>query len=112
MKIAVSSRGKELESMLDPRFGRAPYLVIYDTEADDFEVVDNTTATQLAHGAGIQTAQSVLNQHPDLVVSGNFGPKASQVLSAAKIRLATSPEVSISEVLEMAKNDKLTPFAG
>lgn len=112
MKIAVSSRGKELDSMLDPRFGRAPYLVIYDTEAEEFEVIDNTSAGQLAHGAGIQTAQSVVNKHAQLVVSGNFGPKASQVLSAARIRLAISPEAPISEVLEMARNDKLTPFAG
>lgn len=112
MRVAVSARGKDLSSMLDPRFGRAPYLIIYDTESDTMEVVDNTSAGQMAHGAGIQTAQNVVNQHADLVVSGNFGPKACQVLQAAKIRLAVSPETSIGEVLNLVKNDKLTAFAG
>ncbi|MFH2054781.1 MAG: NifB/NifX family molybdenum-iron cluster-binding protein [bacterium] len=112
MKVVISSRGKELKSMLDPRFGRAPYLVFYDTEADGFEVIDNGSATQLAHGAGIQTAQSVLGKNPDLVVSGNFGPKASEVLKAANIKLAVCPELTVGEVLELVKKGEVTPFEG
>lgn len=112
MKVVVSARGKELESRLDPRFGRASYLLFYDMETQEIEVVDNSATNQLAHGAGIQTAQCVLDRHPDLVVSGNFGPKAAQVLQAASIRLATCPEVTISEVLELIRSDKVTPFEG
>jgi predicted Fe-Mo cluster-binding NifX family protein len=112
MKVAVSARGRDLSSMLDPRFGRAPYLIIYDTESNAFEVIDNTSAGQMAHGAGIQTAQEVVNQRADLVVSGNFGPKACQVLQAANVKLAMSPETSISEVLELVRSEKLTAFTG
>ena len=112
MKVVVSARGKDLESLLDPRFGRAPYLLFYDTEVDQLEVIDNNSANQLAHGAGIQTAQSVLDKRPDLVVSGNFGPKAAQVLQAGSIKLATCPVVTISEVLDLVKADKVTPFTG
>lgn len=32
MKIAISSMGKGINSMLDVRFGRCNYFVIYDTE--------------------------------------------------------------------------------
>lgn len=112
MKVAVSARGKDLQSMLDPRFGRAVYLLFYDTESDTLEAIDNASAGQMAHGAGIQTAQTVVNRHPDLVVSGNFGPKASQVLQAANIKLAVSPELPVREVLELVKNDKLAAFTG
>ena len=34
MRIAVASEGGELSSKIDPHFGRAMYIVIYDTESD------------------------------------------------------------------------------
>ncbi|MDH3882088.1 MAG: dinitrogenase iron-molybdenum cofactor biosynthesis protein, partial [Desulfobacteraceae bacterium] len=41
MKIAVTSQGTNLDSQVDPRFGRAAYILIVDTETFDFEVLDN-----------------------------------------------------------------------
>ncbi|MDH3567576.1 MAG: dinitrogenase iron-molybdenum cofactor biosynthesis protein, partial [Desulfobacteraceae bacterium] len=32
MKIAVTSRGKDLDSPVDPRFGRAAYILVVDTK--------------------------------------------------------------------------------
>jgi len=54
MKIAVTSRGKKLEDPLDPRFGRAVSFLVFDTETNDFQVVDNTPNLNAAQGAGIQ----------------------------------------------------------
>ncbi|MFB3925736.1 MAG: NifB/NifX family molybdenum-iron cluster-binding protein [Syntrophales bacterium] len=44
MKVAVSSTGPDLESLLDPRFGRCRYYLIVDTESLAFEAVDNSAA--------------------------------------------------------------------
>ena len=41
MKIAVSSSGKDLDSQVDPRFGRCAYFVIVETENMSFEAFDN-----------------------------------------------------------------------
>ena len=41
MKIAVSSQGKNLESPLDPRFGRCAYFLIVETDDMSFEAVHN-----------------------------------------------------------------------
>ena len=41
MKIAVTSTGRELDSPVDPRFGRAAYFLVVDSENFDFEVLDN-----------------------------------------------------------------------
>ena len=38
MRIAISSTGKELDSNLDPRFGRAAYFIILDAELCDADV--------------------------------------------------------------------------
>jgi predicted Fe-Mo cluster-binding NifX family protein len=32
MKFAVASQGNDLQSPLDPRFGRAKYFIVVDTE--------------------------------------------------------------------------------
>ena len=41
MKIGISSTGTSLESNVDMRFGRCPYFIIYDTESNDFEHIEN-----------------------------------------------------------------------
>ena len=41
MKIAVTSTGIDLDSQVDPRFGRASYILIVDSESFDYEVLDN-----------------------------------------------------------------------
>ena len=35
MKVAVTSKGTSLDSVIDPRFGRAPYILIVDTDTLD-----------------------------------------------------------------------------
>ncbi|NTW77920.1 MAG: dinitrogenase iron-molybdenum cofactor biosynthesis protein, partial [Syntrophaceae bacterium] len=37
MKVAVTAKGVMLDSEIDPRFGRAPYILIIDTETLAFE---------------------------------------------------------------------------
>ncbi len=41
MKIAVTSKEKTLDSEVDPRFGRAAYILVVDSENLSFEVLDN-----------------------------------------------------------------------
>ena len=49
----------DLTSKVDPRFGRAKYFIIYDTETKEMEVVGNEQNFQAAQGAGVQSAQNV-----------------------------------------------------
>lgn len=58
MKIAVSSAGPDLESQVDPRFGRAQYLLVVDTDTLEFEALQNPNVA-VGGGAGIQTAQMI-----------------------------------------------------
>ncbi len=85
MKLAITSSGNSLESNLDQRFGRAAMFIIYDTDTDTFEVVDNTQNLNAVQGAGIQSAQHVVNAGAQVCVTGHTGPKAFKVLSAANI---------------------------
>ena len=44
MKIAISSKGKTLDSQVDDQFGRAPYFTVLYTKMMDFRVIENESA--------------------------------------------------------------------
>jgi len=107
MRIAVSSQGADLDSKVDPRFGRAKYFVVYDTSDESVEVVENEQNLNAVQGAGVQSAQNVAKKNVDIVISGNLGPKAFHALSAAGIKTALWSEGTVAEAIELAKNEKL-----
>ena len=82
MKIAVTSQGPDLNSQVDPRFGRAKSFLVVDTETGEFSVHDNTQNLNAAQGAGIQAGRTVVDLGVSAVVTGNVGPKAFATLQA------------------------------
>jgi len=95
MKIAVSASGDSLDSMVDMRFGRCPYFIIVETEGTgkrgeikSSETVENT-GIQAMRGAGITAAQIVANKGVKVVITGNMGPNAFNVLSQSGIKIFT-----------------------
>jgi predicted Fe-Mo cluster-binding NifX family protein len=87
MKIVVSAKGGTPESEVDPRFGRAACFLIFDTESGVWQAIDNASAISAAHGAGIQSAETVCRLGADIVISGHVGPKAFTVLAAGGVRI-------------------------
>ena len=108
MKIAISSSGKDLDAQLDPRFGRCRHFLIIETDNMSFEVFDNENAT-LGGGAGVQSAQFVAGKGIKAVITGNCGPNAMQVLSAAGVPVYTGQSGSVKDIVETYQNGKLTP---
>ncbi len=107
MKIAVSSTGNSPDAAVDPRFGRAAYFIIYDTQTDQFVAIDNVQNLQAAQGAGVQAAQTVARQKVDVAISGNFGPKAFATLNAAGIKTALWAGGTVKDAIEQAKSGRL-----
>ncbi|MBN1367468.1 MAG: NifB/NifX family molybdenum-iron cluster-binding protein [Dehalococcoidales bacterium] len=106
MKIAFSSSGKTLNSLIDPRFGRCQYFIIVNSDTMDFEVLDNAAGTG-AGGAGIETAQKIAPKGVEAIITGNCGPNAFAVLSAAGIKVITGVIGKISDAIEDYKSGKL-----
>jgi predicted Fe-Mo cluster-binding NifX family protein len=89
MKVAVSSTGKELDSNVSEVFGRCPYFIIAEIEGkkiQGFEAVENAVANQMG-GAGISAAQTVAEKGVKAVITGNLGPRASDVLKQFNIEV-------------------------
>lgn len=107
MKIAISAQGKDMESQTDPRFGRAKYFIVVDSETGAFTAYDNSQNLNAPQGAGIQAAKNVKDFGAETVISGNMGPKAFAALQTAGIAIYTGASGTVQEALEAFKAGKL-----
>jgi len=103
MKIAVSATGPGLDAEVDPRFGRCQYFIIVDPDTMQFESMPNPNV-MTAGGAGIATAQMIANSGVQVVLTGNCGPNAYQVLSAAGIQVITGVSGKIQDAIQGYKS--------
>ena len=111
MKIAVTSTGGNLDSQIDPRFGRCQYFIIVNPETMEFEVVQNPNI-QAGGGAGIATAQMIAQKGVNTVITGNVGPNAFQTLSAAGIKIIVGASGTVRDVIEKYKKGELKSTIG
>jgi len=109
MKIAITSQGNDLNAEMDPRFGRCQFFIIYDTETDTFEALDNASMS-LGGGAGIQSAQTISEKGAEAILTGNVGPNAFRTLSAAGIEIFAGVSGKVSEVVDQFKQGTLKPY--
>jgi predicted Fe-Mo cluster-binding NifX family protein len=107
MKICVTAVADRLDAQVDPRFGRSQYFVIVDPATMEFEAMPNE-AINAPGGAGIQAAQAMVNKGVNVVISGNMGPNAFQVLSTAGVKIATGAYGTVKDAIELYKAGKLT----
>ncbi len=106
MKIAVSSSGNDLDSQVDPRFGRCAYFVIVETDDMGFEAFENGSIA-LGGGAGIQAGQFVASKGAKAVITGNVGPNAVQTLSAAGVETFVGQSGTVREAIERYTKGKI-----
>ena len=106
MKIAISAVGQTLDAEIDSRFGRCRYFVIVDLETMKSEALDNSVATG-SGGVGVSAAQMIAGKGVEAVITGNCGPNAHQVLSAAGIKVISGFSGNVRDAIENYKSGKL-----
>jgi predicted Fe-Mo cluster-binding NifX family protein len=111
MRIAVAARGADADAAVDPRFGRAAFLVVHDTETGTYEALPNTVNLQAAQGAGIQTAAAVVNTGCTALIAGHCGPKAFTALAGAGITVYACGSGTVRQAVEALVAGKLKPLS-
>lgn len=89
-----------MESKVDPRFGRAGWFLVVDTNTGAFKAVSNEQNINANQGAGIQAAEQVSRQEVSALITGNCGPKAFRTLKAAGIKVYYGVDGTVAEILE------------
>ncbi len=100
MKIAITAKGPELGSEVDPRFGRAAYILIVDTETKSIEALNNKANVDAFKGAGIQAATMVADKGAEVLLTGYCGPNAYKTVTAAGMKVVNDITGTVEEAID------------
>lgn len=106
----VTENREELKSLedihLEPRFGRAPVYILFDTNTQEFDIIPNTNH----HFGGSDTPVSIVQRaNPDYVLAPYLGSKPFRMISTTNIPIVQAiPNESFAEQLH--KWDTLHPM--
>ena len=104
MKTLISSTGNNLDSGFDLRFGRAGWFCLLDEETGETSFYENENK-EASHGAGTKAVEKVVELGATRVISGDFGPKAKELLEKFNIQmvLLSDDSKSISDIADGIK---------
>jgi len=109
MNIVVSAQGNDINSLVDPRFGRCRYLVLFDSETGEWQSYDNKANTDASGGAGVQAGNLVVSLGAQALVTGSVGPNAHRVLQAANVLLYQAANgITVQEAVAALEAGQLT----
>lgn len=107
MKIILTTTSPNLDSGVDPRFGRGAYFLVIDTDTLEWQAYPNPSVG-VSGGAGTLAAQFVANKKSKAVISGDFGPNAYDALQAVGVEMYLfGTSRTGSEAVERFKAGKL-----
>jgi len=86
MKTIISSTGNSSTSHFDLRFGRAGWFCLLDETTGKTSFYNNEYLNA-PHGAGTRAAEKVIELGATKVISGDFGPKAKEILEKFNIQM-------------------------
>ncbi len=107
MIIAIPVEDKLIDSNVCQSFGRAPYFLIYNTETNKSDYVENN-ASVTQGGAGIKAAQTIVDYNASAILTPRCGKNALEVLQAGKVKIYKTVSGSIKHNINLLKNGKLS----
>ena len=112
MKFCITTTGPDLDSKIDPRFGRCQYLLFVDFRTGKLLKSIPNTASISGRGAGVATAQRIVSEKAQVIITGNIGPNAFNVLSTSQIKIYLGfVGLSAKQILEKYRQGKLEKIA-
>jgi len=98
MRLIITAQGKELTAPIDPRFGRCAFFILWDSATQQHTAYANEAAAN--SGAGIGSAQFVVDKHVEMVITGQIGPRAMQVLQSADVEVRITTASTVQEAID------------
>ena len=110
MKLFLTANGENLKNHIDSSFGRCSFFLLYDTEDDSYEFIENIHKDEQT-GVGTAVAQEAIDLEVNAVISLNPGPRAFNMLKEAGIEVyhINSGE-NLSDVLDSFLHNELIPL--
>jgi predicted Fe-Mo cluster-binding NifX family protein len=103
MKTVITASGNIPTSPFDKRFGRAAWFCLFDDVSGQMEFLENEYANANG-GAGTKVAEKMVELGVRKVISGDFGPKAKDLLEKFDIQMVVvQDDLTVELLLEKLK---------
>ena len=107
MKLAITSKGKTMDSEIESRFSRSPFFLIGDPETGDFMAFKNPGASA-KDAACVDAVKFLVSKQVKAVLTGNVGHNAFVTLQDTLIQVYLGAAGTVCDTLENFKKRKLS----
>ena len=107
MKIFIGTDLPELTGKISKRFGHAVYYLLYNTENQEFDVINNPEDDE-EH----QILVEALDKGAEIFIVGNIGPHAFEILSNGNAKTYLARKMTAGEALDRLNNNELELLTG
>jgi len=106
MLIAITSDGQDLNSPVAEKFGKSPFIIFYETENNSFQSIPNPYLN-IFGGAGIQTAQFIIEKNVTAVITSKVESNAFHFLNTAGIKIYYCSKEKVIDIVNKFNDRKL-----
>jgi predicted Fe-Mo cluster-binding NifX family protein len=111
MILCITARGRGLDALVEPRFGRAPFFLLLEPDGTALSPVANPF-TDARGGVGPRAVQVLADHRVDTLITGQMGANALAAVKAAGIRVFACPEgETVSSALQLFQSGQLQQIA-
>ncbi|MCG6956557.1 MAG: NifB/NifX family molybdenum-iron cluster-binding protein [Gemmatimonadetes bacterium] len=99
MRIGVTAKGTTLDSPVETRFGRCPYVIVVEGDTTGMEILPNPYAGE-SGGSGNRLVSLIASHRVDVVLTGWPGPNSFAALESAGIRIVKGCSGTVRQALD------------
>ncbi len=103
MKTVITCGADQIQAPFDKRFGRAAWFCLHDSESGETQFLKNDNK-DAGNGAGTKAAEKMVELGVQKVISGDFGPKAKDLLEKFKVQMVIiQDDTTLEDLLNKLK---------
>lgn len=107
-KICIPTMEKNgLNSNISLHFGKTPYFAFLKEKNGEIEDISFVESMGKHIGGSLTPAEIILNSDANILICGNLGSKAVNMLQQNNVKVFSGANGSIKEIFEQWKNGKL-----
>lgn len=101
--FAITSTGKTEKSLLDLRFGKCENVVIFNVDKNQYSIIGNPYKD--GENSGTQLVKFLIKEDVTTVITGEVGPKVSELLEKEQLQLVLLSEerIKIEDIMDRIK---------
>jgi predicted Fe-Mo cluster-binding NifX family protein len=104
-RLGITSRDKAMNGPVGP-MGSSPYIMVFEGSSEEVTVLKNPGKGHGSHG-GVMTAEAMINNGVDVVITGSIGKMSLHTLKEAGIRVHGGCTETVGEAMQKCLKDEL-----